>query len=649
RTRGMYYPQGSYGKKSWGKHGPLTNPYAFGYFQHMAHEGDDRRFAQAFCIYEGGLFPETWNGKIIAANSLHNIVWVSKLLPDGSAYRTVDEEPLVETDDRWFRPVFAGVGPDGCVYLADWYDTRLSHVRPVDDWHKNSGRIYRIKPIGTDPRVPSMDMVGASAKVLMEQMDEPNWFIRKRALLESGWRSETPGETITREFVRMLSEDNRLTEAELWKIREYGNVTSPGVPLEPSLIFRAQLAASAKTRGPASMLQIVRMLLKFDEDLTDPHIPLLIWWAIEAHAESARDEIVAFANRSQTWNSKLYREFIAERLARRYAMAGGEENLLSAASLLQNAPDEDARRCLMRGVQLAFQGTNLPDLPEPLQAEMDRFARESGESDLILRLRQGDAPAFEEGLKALASSATDPVERVELARLLGESGNDAAVPVLLRLLGLDQENPLKRVALQSLSRFDDPKIAEAIIARHGSTLPAEHGVRSTAHRVLASRVEWAGPFLEKVELAHIKARDIEPDVVQLLARHGDREIDQKIAKLWPDQIRQSSQASIAEMDRIREIVRGGVGKPEMGAVHFRARCASCHQLFGEGAEVGPDLTGYERHNLEFWLTGIVDPSLELREEYVNYVASMKDGRILVGLVQEQSPATVTLRDMAGHD
>ncbi len=57
-TRGMYYPRGSYGKKGWGKHGPLTNPYAFGFFQHMRHEGDNRRFAQAFCIYEGGLYPE---------------------------------------------------------------------------------------------------------------------------------------------------------------------------------------------------------------------------------------------------------------------------------------------------------------------------------------------------------------------------------------------------------------------------------------------------------------------------------------------------------------------------------------------------------------------------------------------------------------
>ena len=118
----------------------------------MRHEGDNRRFAQAFCIYEGGLYPEEYEGAIVAPNSLHNVVWLSKRLRDTSTYRTVDEEPLVQSPDRWFRPVWSGVGPDGCVYIADWYDTRLSHVRPVDDWHKSSGRIYRVKPVGTEPK-----------------------------------------------------------------------------------------------------------------------------------------------------------------------------------------------------------------------------------------------------------------------------------------------------------------------------------------------------------------------------------------------------------------------------------------------------------------------------------------------------------------
>ena len=69
--------------------------------------------------------------------ALHNLVYVSERIADGSTFRTKDEEHLITTTDRWFRPVWAGVGPDGGFYMADWYDTRLSHVSPIDDWHKN--------------------------------------------------------------------------------------------------------------------------------------------------------------------------------------------------------------------------------------------------------------------------------------------------------------------------------------------------------------------------------------------------------------------------------------------------------------------------------------------------------------------------------
>jgi len=71
-------------------------------------------------------------------------------------------------------------------------------------------------------------------------------------------------------------------------------------------------------------------------------------------------------------------------------------------------------------------------------------------------------------------------------------------------------------------------------------------------------------------------------------------------------------------------------------------------LFGQGGSTAPDLTGYERKNLDFWLPGIIDPSLEIREGYANYVLKTKDGRILVGVILEQSPQAVTLRDAANQ-
>ena len=646
-TRGMYYPQGSYGKKSWGKHGPLTNPYAFGYFQHMKHEGDDRRFAQAFCIYEGGLYGEEWEGKIIAPNSLHNIVWVSELLPDGSTFKTVDEEPLVETDDRWFRPVFSGVGPDGCVYIADWYDTRLSHVRPVDDWHKNSGRIYRIKPLGTNPKVPKMDLAKASSEELMAKFDDPNWTVRKRAVLELGWGDD---EKQPSEFLlQALKTKGRDAEASLWEIRETAEPGKLTVPENPTLSERAALASHVIKRKDSDGLKILDLLLSYDEDMTDPHIPLLIWWAFEAHAEEGREQILAMAADAETWNSKIFREIVAERLARRYAMAGGEENFLSAAKLLETAPDDDAKQRLMTGIQLAFQGTAMPKLPDALQVQMDEFAKSSGANGLAIAIRQGDKEALKKAISIVASSNSNPIERLELAKLFGEVNDPSVVPTLLKLLSLDQQSALKRVALQSLANYEDIKIAQTILGRLGSTLPREHEVASTAHRVLAGRVDWAKEFLGYVDRAIVKARNVSTDVVQLLAQHKDPEINAEIKKFWPNSVAASSEANQKEIARIKAIVSTGEGDPAAGKTHYTARCSACHKLFGEGSDIAPDLTPYERGNLDFWIPAIVDPSLELREGYLQYVANMKDGRILIGMMRDQTPQTVTLRDLAGQE
>ena len=226
----------------------------------------------------------------------------------------------------------------------------------------------------------------------------------------------------------------------------------------------------------------------------------------------------------------------------------------------------------------------------------------------------------------------------------------AVVGALLKNLGGGQASAIKRVSLLSLAGYDDPRIPKTILSRYGSTLPAEHGVRSTAVRVLAGRLGWARQFLEKVDLAHIKAREISPDVVQLLLQHKDPEINRKVARHWPDLRAKSSDENEKEMARLKNLLtgKGKPGDPVMGKTIFNTRCASCHQLFGEGGMLGPDLTGYERHSLDFWLPGIIDPSLEIREGYVNYVAKTKDGRILVGVIVEQNPKAVTFRDAANQ-
>ena len=75
---------------------------------------------------------------------------------------------------------------------------------------------------------------------------------------------------------------------------------------------------------------------------------------------------------------------------------------------------------------------------------------------------------------------------------------------------------------------------------------------------------------------------------------------------------------------------------------FTANCAQCHQLFGEGYAVAPDLTQSNRMDTDYLLVSLVNPNLVVRKEYVQFAVETKDGGFYNGIVTERSPGSVTL-------
>ncbi|WP_231742730.1 PVC-type heme-binding CxxCH protein [Stieleria varia] len=686
-TRGWYFPQGSYSEKNWGKHGPLTNPYAFGFFPPMKFKGDGRRFPQAFCVYEGGLYPKPYDGMILAPNAMQNLVWASQRIADGSTYRTEDETNLLESDDHWFRPVYAGVGPDGSMYMADWYDSRLSHVSPIDDWHKSSGRIYRVIPKGSSPAYDGADLHTIPLADLLTRLQHPNKWVRKRAVLELGWREErsaldtlvqqvnatqsNPGDTHgTLESlwaINLLGGLNRERaehwishqdpDVRRWVVRLMGDRKEPIKGLdsmaakETNVQVRSQLAASAKRLPADAALPIIAALLRHDGDIDDPHMPLMIWWAIEAHAERW-DLVREMLEAPDVWQLPLIRQVVLARLIGRYAASATPDELQWCAELLQLAPDAESKTQLLVGLSRAFEGRSIPVLPDALQAALQESQERLGQSGLVLAIRQNNDAKANEIVRTLSDRNADLTLQLKLVETLGEVPMQATQSVLIGLAtGRNTIEPaLQRVAIASLASYDDASIANSLIAAFGSRISDEHDLRSTACRTLASRPGWAKALLRELTEWRLRVDQVPPDVIQQLRSYDDPETVASVEKAFGKSVTTASPEKLAEIQRLQTLVADHSlqGDPAAGKLQFTQRCATCHQLFGEGQKVGPPLDGYERGSTRFWIHNMVDPSLEIREGYQSYLVLTLDGRTVTGMIAAQDETTVTLRTAKGE-
>jgi len=683
KYRGLYYVQGGYYIKGWGKHGPLTNPYALGFFDHMPHTGNADRLTHTFIVYGGGALPERFNAKIIGPNPLQRRVSVTKLEPDGSSYKTVEEPFLVTSDDGWFRPVDLKAGPDGALYIADLYENRISHVDPRDNWHRESGRVYRVRAKDAKPLEP-FDLSKKTGPELVELLRSKNKWMRQTALrllydrkdaslirllrlelndcrgqdaLEILWALNACGGLDEEALVRGMT--HIPADVRRWAVRMAGdqNEVTPIVAermlrmargeIDPQV--RSQLASSAKRLPPESGLPIALALLEHNEDVDDPHIPLLLWWAIEAKAETSigRHMITEYLKARYAWHVLIVKKYIVERIVERYALAGGDENLRTCANILGYAPDVNSVHLVLNGLEKAFAGRAASQFPQELKkAVADALKKDTGGQHLPLGVRVGHAGAMAAALKIVSDEKATKDRRLQLVTLFGEVSQPECIPALLKLLQDSPDQTMRLTALASLQRYDDPKIAQAVLESYPTRFNDD--LRAGAQALLASRPAWALEFLHTVDEGKIAPRSVALEVVRTFKRYSDKQIGELVEKHWGKVRANTAAEKLAEMDRVGKIVADGKGDAAAGKVTFTNTCAKCHKLFGEGGQVGPELTGYERDNLRYWLENIVDPSASIRDEYVAFVIETKDGRTLTGIIVAQDKATVSLRQNDGQ-
>jgi putative heme-binding domain-containing protein len=682
-TRGFHYVQGGYYRKGFGKHGPLSNPFAFGYFEDMKHDSVPR-FTHNFIIYEADALPQSYHGRLFGVEPLQGQVVMSSFEPDQSSFQTADLSRPVTTEDQWFRPVDIKVGPDGCIYVADMYEQRIDHsshyAGRID---RTSGRIYRLKPTALDASA-AFDYAKLSSEDWIGLLRHPNKWHRQTIIrllgdradpslneklqaemkqaagqyaLELLWALNAGGGLTDEVADELLRHDEPMVRA--WTVRlvcdrhqvapRIARALAELAASEPYVEVRKQLASSAGRLPPADALPIIAHLLSYDQDAADIHQPLLLWWALEAQADGAgRDLILSMIlDDADRWQLPLVKQHLLERLMKRYALAGSRQDLLAAARLLSVAPDQASTETLLKGFEDAYQGRSLADLPDELVEEIGK----SGGGSTALRLRQGNPEAIADALEMVVDPQVEREQRRQFLQVFGEIRRSEFIPVLLEVVQNEDDEQLISAALTALQSFVDQRVGRVVVEAL-PRLPSQ--TKLVAETLLASRRAWSIELLEAVDRGDLKPGDISETALRKILLHRDDQnagdqIGRLVTKHWGTVAGATTAQMQAEIERLTEIVAAAAGNPKRGKPLYMESCGKCHSLFGEGGDVGPDLTPFRRDDLERMLLNIVNPSIEIREGFENHVVLSGDGRIVNGFLADQDNQVIVLRGVDGQN
>ena len=671
-TRGFHYVQGGFFQKGFSKHGALSNPYAFGYFPWMKHHSVPR-FTHTFVIDEGGLLEPPYAGRLYGVEPLQGRVVMSQISDDGSTYRTEDVGYALTSEDSWFRPVDIQIGPDGALYVADFYEQKIDHASHYQGRvSPESGRIYRLSPKNAR-RV--IKVPGDTPAAWVADLSSSNKWTRHEAIRLI--RDHQPQEIAT-ELHHLLKQDSPRALEGLWGLHALGSMQdanwiaalqhpqpvvrrwavrlccdsetpSPGVLstlmdqalIEPDIQVRSQMASSARRLTTQANLDLVNRLARRSSDTDDPHLPLLLWWSIESVAQPHPAAVVDLVRQSEFSSSPLVQKHLLPRIMRRFAVTGRAEGLEVCSSLLAAAPTPESVQRLLVGFDEAIAGRPLTNLPDSLVNEL---AKHRGDS-LELRLLQKQAAAYQSATAQILDPQVAEATRFKLMEILGSHRREADVDLWLEMVSRNEPAKLRIAALTALMPSEKPTIAETIL-RQWPEFNADE--KQAAQTLLASRPVWSAALLTAIENQSIPADAIDPQTIRRIQYHREPMLQSKVEALWPSLANQDGRIETEVIENWSNKLTSGLGNPYDGRGLFGEKCGKCHRLFGQGGDLGPDLTSYQRTDLPRFLANILDPSLEIREGYQTTVVETEDGLIVSGFIESEDDVQISLRQIDGQ-
>ena len=645
-------------------------------------------------IYLGDNWPASYRNQIFMHNVHGNRINECLLERSGSGYIGKRAPDTLIANDRWFRGINLKYGPDGSVYLIDWYDKNACHRTNPEIWDRTNGRVYNVSYIGEEA-TPKTDTSKLLAKLkegnpadLIDLLEHPNeWYVRmaRRRLLESGntlvksnqpfsywvmaeplvdvlkWKLHNAADVtqklrflwtlhsavgldskLINELLEASGPESEYLRAWAIQLELEDQIASPEVveklvslaKTDPSPVVRLYLASALQRLPLEQRWGLAESLLSREEDIADHNIPLVIWYGIEPLVTSDPTRAISMAKAAK-------HEKVARFIVRR--AASSDDSLNAAIEWVSHTFEPVTQAMLLDEIAKAFDGrVNIPQ-PAAWTPAYERLLQ-SPNADVHARADQvavafGDKRILPR-MRATLADPTAPVDKRQRALDLIVKGRDTEASGAL-LVALD-EAALRGPALRALAAYDDAKISSAILSRYGKLNENE---KRDAINTLVSRPGSAARLFDAVENGGIPRTDVHAYHVQQLLGFKDPSLSKRIQSVWGD-VRPTASDKLALIAKHKASLTPTHLKAadlSNGRRLFAKTCSACHVLFGEGGKIGPDITGSNRANLDYLLENILDPSSIVGKDYRMTVIATTDGRVVSGLIQKETDSAVTLR------
>lgn len=296
----------------------------------------------AYCgieFFDSQAYPEAYRNKLYMGNIHGGCINTDRVERSGASYRGFGEPDFLTANDVWFMPVAQKIGPDGCLYVLDWYDRyhcyqdASADPKGVDRGH---GRLYRIVH-SERPKPRYEDISKLTESELIAALADPNLFVRQRSQLELAERKIAPGSATALELETLVNRveslktklhaiwalsgsgalrnsfllsllDHANPEVRTWAVRLAGDL----FPSDPSIVARCR--ALAADPDPRVLVQVAVAATKFHravpsteawieteleiarhnaaDPFPDPILGRIVWQNLKPVANEARRAIV---------------------------------------------------------------------------------------------------------------------------------------------------------------------------------------------------------------------------------------------------------------------------------------------------------------------------------------------------------------------